>query len=472
MSLLLKSGSNTHIQIESNLAHKLIFRWHFYAGIFCIPFIFILCISGAIYLFRPQIDAFLDKPYDKLTSSANIKPIEQQVEAALLSVPNGRLKSIEFRPDITDALRVHIFNSKAVEMRVLVHPETLQILHTEIHESRLSRLMVNLHGNLFLGDFGAVIMELVGAWAIILILTGLYLWWPKTANAFSGILFPKMNLTGRSLYKQIHSAIGVWLSIFGLFFLVSGLPWTKIWGEGFSQARSYLSQYSSHTDWRTGPSSEKKKLEEEFNKLTSIVVHGHVHNDEIQKEMTLNRTDLTNLSNLIEIAKDIHFTPPVFIIPPNEQRKNWKIESMTQNRPLRESVEFDAINDTITNHEGFSDKVLIDQIIAVGVAAHEGQLFGFPNQLIALFVVICYLISIISALKMWLGRKPANRLGAPPFPSQKYRYAPLLVILIAFFGVFLPTLGISLILVFLIENYLIMFAPNMARWAGLIYSDC
>ena len=53
--------------------YRLIWRWHFYAGVFCLPFIVVLCLSGAIYLFKPQIDAYLDRPLDSLARRASRK---------------------------------------------------------------------------------------------------------------------------------------------------------------------------------------------------------------------------------------------------------------------------------------------------------------------------------------------------------------------------------------------------------------
>ena len=47
--------NSQRVDNESSL-YRLVWRWHFYAGIFCIPFILSLSISGAIYLFKPQID--------------------------------------------------------------------------------------------------------------------------------------------------------------------------------------------------------------------------------------------------------------------------------------------------------------------------------------------------------------------------------------------------------------------------------
>ena len=36
--------------------YNAIWRWHFYAGLFCIPFVIWLALTGSIYLWRPQID--------------------------------------------------------------------------------------------------------------------------------------------------------------------------------------------------------------------------------------------------------------------------------------------------------------------------------------------------------------------------------------------------------------------------------
>lgn len=46
---------------QAILAHRTVWRWHFYAGLFCVPFVIILSLTGAAYLFKPQVEAFLDR---------------------------------------------------------------------------------------------------------------------------------------------------------------------------------------------------------------------------------------------------------------------------------------------------------------------------------------------------------------------------------------------------------------------------
>lgn len=108
--------------------YRMIWRWHFYAGLFCLPFVTILALSGSVYLFKPQIDAFFDWPYRQMSLSAPARSLDDQVEAALAAVPHSRIKGLELRDDPSDAARVRVVDAQGREQRVLVRPDTLEIL--------------------------------------------------------------------------------------------------------------------------------------------------------------------------------------------------------------------------------------------------------------------------------------------------------------------------------------------------------
>ncbi len=42
--------------MKDSALYPTIWRWHFYAGLFVLPFILILSITASIYLFKPQIE--------------------------------------------------------------------------------------------------------------------------------------------------------------------------------------------------------------------------------------------------------------------------------------------------------------------------------------------------------------------------------------------------------------------------------
>jgi hypothetical protein len=73
-------------------------------------------------LFKPQIDAFLDRDFDHLALSGRPKTLDERVEAALAANSNARVVGVELRDDPTDATRVRLMTSEGTELRVLVRP--------------------------------------------------------------------------------------------------------------------------------------------------------------------------------------------------------------------------------------------------------------------------------------------------------------------------------------------------------------
>jgi uncharacterized iron-regulated membrane protein len=131
--------------------YQTVWRWHFYAGLFCIPFVIVLSVSGAIYLFKPQIEAWQDRDYDNLKVGGRTASAADQVRTALAAVPGSTPSGYELAQAPNAAARV-IVAKNGEPIRVYVHPETLQVLHTVPENERLMRLLFLLHGELLLGD--------------------------------------------------------------------------------------------------------------------------------------------------------------------------------------------------------------------------------------------------------------------------------------------------------------------------------
>jgi len=75
---------------------RMVWRWHFCAGLFCVPFVLWLAGTGTIYLFKPQIEAWMDRPYEALLRPRQAPAsAEAQVSAALSAVPGSALSCYE-----------------------------------------------------------------------------------------------------------------------------------------------------------------------------------------------------------------------------------------------------------------------------------------------------------------------------------------------------------------------------------------
>jgi uncharacterized iron-regulated membrane protein len=78
----------------------------------------------------------------------------------------------------------------------------------------------------------------------------------------------------------------------------------------------------------------------------------------------------------------------------------------------------DARSGAILSREGFADKHLVDQIVAVGIAAHEGRLFGWPNQLLGLLTALGLLLLSLSGVVLWWRRGRKAPRACRPMPRR------------------------------------------------------
>ena len=63
------------------------------------------------------------------------------------------------------------------------------------------------------------------------------------------------------------------------------------------------------------------------------------------------------------------------------------------------------------NDKGFDDKPMLDRAIGVGIAAHEGQLFGIASQLLGLATALGLIAMCISAVVARARRLTAGAFG-------------------------------------------------------------
>jgi uncharacterized iron-regulated membrane protein len=154
----------------STKLYSTLWRWHFYAGLFCIPLIISLSITGAIYLFKPQIDAWVDRDFQNLTVSDNRYSPLEQINAAKKIFPQASFVSYRIPENERQAIVITL-REKGEKHLVYVNPYTLDILKTIAHDNQFIRIIRALHGEILLGDPGSFLIELAGCWAIVLIIT-------------------------------------------------------------------------------------------------------------------------------------------------------------------------------------------------------------------------------------------------------------------------------------------------------------
>lgn len=423
--------------------YRAIWRWHFYAGLFCIPLLITLAVSGAIYLFKPQLDAWVDAPFQDLPVDDKRHSAYAQIEAALAAVPGAVFKAYQLPEHKRQAVVVHLAE-KGERTLVYLNPYDLEILKVIAYEDQFIRQVRTFHGELLAGNTGSVIVELAACWAIVLIITGLYLWWPRSAKGMAGIVYPRFGQGKRALWRDLHAVTGFWIAAMVLFLLISGLPWSLVWGGAFKELRQWNKPVVQ--DWSLGRAQEKQAALSATQNKTGVL------------KPVLSET-------LLESAVNLNFAPPVLLSVSRKDPNVWTVKSRHQNRPLRSDAWLSASGE-IHRVQPFSQRPLIDRIVGIGVAAHEGQLFGWFNQFLGVVCAIGLVVLSVSAFILWRRRKPQGALGAPKvLPNMKAGRAVWIITIVL--AAVLPLLAVSLMTILLLEKILLQRFESTRRWLGL-----
>ncbi len=447
--------------------YRAVWRWHFYAGLFCIPFVVVLSISGSIYLFKQEIESWIDRPYDGLAVRGEPAAPSKQIEAALAAFPGASLQAYELPQEDDGSTRV-IVRRKGEALRVYVHPETLQVLHSVAEDDRLMRWLFRLHGELLMGNRGSALVELASSWAIVMIVTGLYLWWPRGASRLGGVVYPRLGRGSRVFWRDIHAVTGLWVSGLALVLLLTGLPWAKFWGDYLRNVRRLTGTAVVRQDWTNGASPRWSPEPE----------GGHAGHGGGRMAADRPPVDLSAVDRIVATVKPLGLRPPVVIAPPGgrsfggpgaDSPSDWTAKSMTANRPYRVDLVMDGTTGAIKSRKGFGDRHPIDRAVAVGTAFHEGRLFGLPNQLLGLLTAAGLVLVGVSSVILWLRRRDPGTLGAPR-PLARRSLSPGLLVLAVLFGVYLPLFGASLLAVLAVEKAILRRIPSLNRWLGLATS--
>lgn len=447
-------------------AYRLVWRWHFYAGLFCLPFVLWLATTGMIYLLKPQLEPLLESRYAHVAHGPALPP-SMQVAAALKAVPGSVLNAYQLPTSPEAATRILVGRGSEL-IRVFVDPSTAHVLHVVRENDRFMRVIFYLHGELLLGSGGSMLVELAASWTILMLITGLYLWWPRNAR-LGGTLYPRLRSGGRIFWRDLHAVTGVWISMLALFMLLSGLPWTKSWGGMLHSLRQACSTTSAQ-DWTTGSASERAQIKAENTPPSHPASHASMAMDMPGMDMggtsASTSVDYAAIDQLVPVVAAQDLVPPVLIAPPSQRTPTWTARSDTDDRPRRVDLVLDAKNASISRRTTFAQKPLLDRIIGYGIAIHEGALFPPLNQILGMITALGLMTLCTSAAVMWWRRRPQGVLGAPP-PIDDPRYPRALIALLVVLGVFLPLLGASMLLVWMVERALLRRFALTREFLGL-----
>ena len=441
-----------------------VWRWHFYCSLYVFPFLMMLAVTGLIMLWisaMTELNGERTKVVPGEVSMA-VSALEAAAEAA---VPGGAAVTY-IEPMGPDRVAVFQVAGEAGDVTVLLDPYTGAVVESFPWRAGWYDFATEIHGTLLIGDLGDWLIEAAASLGVILVVTGVWLHWPRGRSSWREALLPRLTLTSRGAWKALHGAVGMWMSGLLLIFLISGLSWAGIWGGKMVQAWSTFPAEK----WEAVPLSDKTHAE--MNHGAAKDVPWGLEQTPLPESGSLAGkqavTDVVDIDGVAGFARSLGFDGRFQLAIPQEETAVWTIshDSMSNDGPdpsADRTIHVDQYTGHVLADVGYADYSPWAKAMAYGIAFHEGDMGAWNLALNTVFCLSMIFLPV-SGLVMWWKRRPegAFRLAAPPAPQGLafwWGAAALVVVL----GIAFPLGGAAIAAVIVLDLVLLRQVPALRR---------
>jgi len=387
----------------------------------------LLAITGIIYLFkadyndaRYQTVRFINTPINATEKRPQRASYQAQLDSVAQHYPHPIMQV--FLPEEknrTTGFRLH--GKGHTRNMVYTNPYTGEITGAIEQKQTLMYSVRKLHGELLLSTPGTLVVELVASWFIVLIFTGIYIWWPVKKFSAAGFFTIRIHKGRRLFWRNIHAVAGFWLSLFMLLILAGGMPWTNIFGSQLKWV-----QEKTHTGYPT-----------------------HWRSIKGLSSQPISQTAPLSLDAIIGIAQAQQLPGKLSIKLPVGEHGVFSIANRSLWLRDQQVLHIDQYSGDIIKQHTWTDVGILMEMRQIAMRLHQGE-YGFANWLAVLLITLVFTLSTAAGLISYLVRKPKGRWGLPSVPAE-FRVDGALAVGIIILALMFPTFGISLLLLWLYE---------------------
>ncbi|RZL60801.1 MAG: PepSY domain-containing protein [Variovorax sp.] len=464
--------------------YRAVWRWHFYAGLLVLPFLIWLAVTGGLYVFKANIDGYFHRDLMVVPAAQGaLQPHGAAVAAALAAHP-GTLRKYTVPASPTASAEVGIATTSGERLSVFVDPYRAQVLGALPDGGSVAWTIRRLHSLKYFGTVARGAIEIAAGWAVLLVLTGVYLWGPRGRRG--GVVSVRGGPRQRLFWRDLHAVTGVFVGAALVFLAITGMPWSVFWGAQVNQwangqnfgypagvrVQVPMSQQRLATGGETAWSLAQAQLPRSADKRHGNQEAHASHEDHADHgappatartgEAAVN--DGLDLDAAMAVFERLGLAAGYTVNPPRGATGVYTASVYPHDLAQQRVVHIDRYTGTPLVDMRYVDYGVLARWLEWGINVHLGQEFGVPNQ--ALLVLACLFIVLlcVSAATMWWKRRPAGGLGVPPLPADRRTLRTVLALL-ALGGIAFPLVGVSLLVMLALDGLLVsrFAARRLAR---------
>lgn len=381
---------------------RLFGRIHLWLGLLSGLVVFILGITGCIWVFEEELKAWLyaDKLFVDTSDVGGPLPLSENLKAAQAAlgpgmpiqrtyVQNRKGRSYYFRHYALNEGATGIWYWDKVKHNIWVYmdPYTSEVLEKENRSREFFNVVFRLHWSLLLTtEIGQPIVGTATLIFVVMLITGLVLWWPQNKKALKMRTWFrwKPSTKWRRKNYDLHNILGFYSMFLVVFIALTGLMWAFDW---FSDGVTWVANGGSVEEQemavrsRLGPLSATDPLDK---------IHGALVLEYPQAE-----------SFYIGFPQDSLDTYSVYVSSGNLTRME------------NDQLWFDQYSGEELSRRTFADKSGGEKVWDFNFDIHVGAIGGIPGKIIAFFLSLFSASLPVTGFLIWYGRKSKKKKGGP-----------------------------------------------------------
>ncbi|EHP94646.1 PepSY-associated TM helix domain-containing protein [Methylorubrum extorquens] len=432
--------------------YRAVWRWHFYAGLLCLPFLILLSATGSLYLFKVEINGTLFAYRTTVAPQAS-RPLSPDVLLFNASQAEPAAVPVSMA-DPADPTAAAVVTMAEGSRRTLVYlnPYNGDVLDRFDRDGEFMMVVRRLHSLAYFGTVANGVIEVVAGFAIILVVTGTYLWWPRRQSG--GVVSVRGTPRKRVWWRDLHAVTGL-VAGAGLFFLAAtGLPWSAWWGQQVRTLSNEAGVGQPRALWANKPVSNVP-MQEMLTTTGWAMVDAPVPVSQPSAAASI------GLARAVEILRGLGMPAGFEISLPVGETGVYAAAAYPKDVAAQRMVSLDQYTGKPLVDVRFDDLGGVARAIQYGIGIHKGEHWGRANQLAMLAFCLATILLSVTAAVMWWKRRPAGRLGVPPWPRDR-RVAATVTVIVLGLGALFPLTGLAILVMVVVDLAIQALRPRLA----------
>jgi uncharacterized iron-regulated membrane protein len=203
---------------------------HLWLGLTSGLVIFILAVTGCIYAFQAEISDALQAHRFVQAENRPVLPPSRLKQIGEENLPGKHMHAILY-PKPGRAAQIIYYNLEPEYFYIIyLNPYTGEVLKVSDENATFFRFILDGHFYLWLPhEIGQPVVATATLIFVVMLISGIVLWWPKNKSASKQRFSIKWNARWRRKNYDLHNVLGFYSSAIALILALTGLVWGFQW---------------------------------------------------------------------------------------------------------------------------------------------------------------------------------------------------------------------------------------------------